>query len=433
MSSMNRRRLGRMLAGVAAAAPGAALAHLVPPAVDIDPARLGGVDALLDRLVARGLLAGASVQVAQHGRVLRERFVGQADIAAARRFGPDAILRLYSMTKPVTAAAIMMLYEDGALLLTDPVSKYVPEFAALRVHVAGEGEAMRTEPARPMRIVDLLVHTSGISNSWNPGPIAPLYVKAGLTAGTYIHDARIKGLPDVATRMATVPLTFQPGTRWLYSFATDIAGLVVERASGMGFGAFLETRLFRPLGMTDTGFFVPPDKAGRLASNYGLKAGALQLVEAGAGSPFLNPPSAQSGAAGLLSTLGDYGRFAAMLAQGGTYRGTTILSRAGAALMMSNHVPPAILADTLERFMAVGTGGSGGGAGYALGGAVLQDVGLSHNEGVQGEYTWGGAASTTFWAAPSIGLSVVMMTQLMPSGTLPLRDWLKAAVYRALV
>lgn len=428
----DRRQLLSALGGLTFAASTAQAGSTTTPGT-IDSARLTAVDQLLKELVDGGKLAGASAQVAQHGRVLHESFAGVADLADARRIAPDTIFRIYSMSKPVTACAVVLLQEDGALKLDDPVSTYVPELTDMRVWLEGEGETMRTEPARPIRVQDLLTHVSGISNSWNPGPIAPLYLQAGLRAGAYIHDPAIQGLPDVARRMAGVPLSFQPRSRWLYSFAPDIAGLVVERASGMSFGAFLRQRIFAPLGMVDTGFHVRPDDAPRMAASYGMAQGRLALIEAAAKSPFLKPPSAESGAAGLVSTLPDYGRFAAMLAGEGVVAGTRVMSRASARLMMASHVPAEVLGGTLDQFMGFGGGGTGGGLGQALGGVVIVDAAQSKAGGVNGEYGWGGAASTTFFAAPLLGLSAVLMTQLTPSGLLPLRDRLKAAVYGALI
>lgn len=393
--------------------------------------RLTAVGALLDALVSEGKVAGGSARVSVNGEAQFEHHAGAADLAANRAIAPDTIYRIYSMTKPVTAAAVMILVDDGKLSLSDPVTRFLPEFETLAVYAGEENGEIRTEPAQTMRIVDLLAHTSGISNSWNPGPIAPIYRKLGLNAGKFIHDPDMKGLPDFAARLAQAPLQFQPGTQWLYSFSPDVAGLVVERAAEMSFGAFLKARLFEPLGMKDTDFHVPADKAGRLASMYALKDGALVLAEAAEGSPFLAKPSAESGAAGLLSTLDDYDRFAAMLAQLGRRDGVRVLREKTARTMMANHVSKDVLGQTLSKFMAFGAGGSGGGMGAALGGAVLLDPALSSKPGVKGEYTWGGAASTTFFVAPDLGLDAVLMTQLFPSGTLPLLDLLKTAVYQA--
>lgn len=430
----------RRLLSAAAAAPLVALpfSPLVSPARagtvsgKLNPKRLTAVGALVDALVREGKIAGGSAKVSLKGEPLFEHYAGAADRASNRAISPDTIYRIYSMTKPVTATAVMILADDGKLSLSDPVTRFLPEFENLTVYAGEENGEIRTEPAHKMRIINLLTHTSGISNSWNPGPIAPIYRKLGLNAGQFIHDPGMKGLPDFAARMAKAPLQFQPGAQWLYSFSPDIAGLVIERASGMSFGAFLKARLFDPLGMKDTDFYVPAGKAGRLASMYALKDGALVLAEAAEGSPFLAKPSAESGAAGLLSTLDDYDRFAAMLAQLGQRNGVRVLREETAKSMMSSHVSPEVLGDTLSRFMAFGAGGAGGGMGAALCGAVLVDPELSDKPGIKGEYTWGGAASTTFFVVPELGLDAVLMTQLFPSGTLPLLDQLKTAVYQAM-
>ncbi|WP_293454517.1 serine hydrolase domain-containing protein [Phenylobacterium sp.] len=390
------------------------------------------VAALCDRLVAQKRLPGAAVQVSLGGEVALQHVAGWADVESGRPLAEDSLYRLFSMTKPVVAVALMMLYEDGRLLLTDPVADYVPEFANLRVHVAGQGAELETAPAQPMRLIHLLTHTSGLTNSWNGTPMSPLYSQAGLAAASWARDPGIEGLADYCARLGRIPLEFQPGSRWLYSIGPDVLGLVVERVSGQRFGDFLHERLFAPLGMADTGFFVRPDSAARLTTLYGRGASGLVALETGARSPYLAAPIADSGASGLVSSLPDYGRFARMLAGGGRAEGVRILSPAGARLMMSDQVAPEIAAPGLARHAAFGLGGVGSGMGFGLLGAVVTDVGRSHEEGVVGEYSWGGAASTTFWAAPSRDLAVVFMTQLSPSGTYPLRDWLKAAVYSEL-
>jgi len=434
--ALDRRRL----LTAAAASPIAALSSSFPPSArasivsgKIDPKRLDSVGALLERLVNEGKIAGGAARVAINGESVFERCAGMADIASGRAIAPDTIYRLYSMTKPVTAAAVMALVDDGKLKLDDPVEKFVPEFENLTVYVGEEDGEIRTEPAQTMRIINLLTHTSGISNSWTPGPIAPIYRELGLISGKFIHDPNINGLADVAARMAKAPLQFQPGTQWLYSFSPDIAGLVVERASGLSFGDFLKQSIFEPLGMTDTDFHVPPEKSARLANMYSLKEDSLILAEAADGSPFLNKPSAESGASGLLSTLGDFGKFASMLARDGKLNGKRVLSKHAARQMLSSTVSTEILGESLARFMAFGAGGSGGGMGFGLCGAVLLDPALSDAPGTKGEYTWGGAASTTSFVAPQLGLDAVLMTQLFPSGTLPLLDLLKTAVYEAVV
>jgi CubicO group peptidase (beta-lactamase class C family) len=284
-----------------------------------------------------------------------------------------------------------------------------------------------------MKVVHLLTHTSGLANSWNPGPLAASYQRAELVSASYPYNpAFADGLPEIARRLAAIHLQFQPGTEWLYSISTDIAGLIVERVSGQTFGSFLTAQIFDPLGMADTGFYVPANKKDRLASVYGKKDGALVLQEAADRSPFLVPPLVESGSAGLVTSLEDYGRFAAMLAGGGETRGVSVLSRSAVRAMTSSQVDADVLGTRFDRFMGFATGGSGKGMGMGLGGAVLVDPSASAIPGHLGEYTWGGAASTTFFAVPGTGIEATLMTQLFPSGTLPLRDMLKTSVYRAL-
>ena len=422
----------------AASAPLAALipsacATNNPPARTFNAARLSEAGALVDGLVDSGQIAGGAVRVSLHGELLFEHYAGKADIAAGKPIAPDTIYRAYSMTKPVTAAAVMLLVEDGKLSLDDPVAAYIPEFSDLAVFVAQEGEKTITEPAGVMRVVHLLTHTSGLANSWNPGPVSALYRKAGLISAQYAYDPAFRaGLSEVAARLGKIPLQFQPGSQWLYSLSPDIAGLIIERITGGSFSAFLKERIFGPLGMEDADFYVPAPKAERLANMYALKDGNLILAEAAAGSSFLTKPYAESGAAGLLCTLGDYHRFANMLAGLGETGGARVMNRDSVRTMTAPHVDPGVFGDTFQKFMGFASGGSGLGMEMALGGAVLTDPASAEKPGLKGEYTWGGAASTTFFAVPEVGLSATLMTQLFPSGTLPLRDMLKTAVYQAM-
>lgn len=424
----------RQLLALTAAAPFAGLAGgCMTRRVSQVPAGLDASTAFLDELVADGRLPGGAIRISRNGEVLLEYFAGKADIESGRAIAADTIYRAYSMTKPVTAAAIMVLVDEGKVALQDPVARHVPEFEGLSVMPPADGEPPRTGPAGDMRIRHLLAHTSGLGNSWSPGPIAQRYRQAGLISTAYPYDpAFTGGLSEVARRLGEIPLQFEPGTQWFYSISTDIAGLVVERASGQSFGTFLKERLFDPLEMPDTGFHVPAAKAGRLASVYTAGTDGLSPSEAARESPFLSPPYVESGSAGLVTTLGDYGRFAAMLAGLGRSRGVRVLSEASARTMLSPQVPSEVLGARFGEFMDFATGGSGRGMSMALGGAVLAGPSASDVPGVQGEYTWGGAASTTFFAVPELGLEATLMTQLFPSGTIPLRDLLRQSVYGAL-
>ncbi|KDA01530.1 serine hydrolase domain-containing protein [Hyphomonas oceanitis] len=434
MELTSRRRMLALAASSPFAGWAASCASPGRGPVPLRGVRFQGTGQFLDQLVETGQIAGGALRISQQGEVLYTHHAGKADIASGKAIRPDTIYRAYSMTKPVTAAAIMMLADEGKLSLDDPVREYVPEFSDLRVLASPDGEPVKTVPAGEMRIIHLLAHTSGLSNSWTPGPLAPLYQKAGLVSASYPYDPDFAGgLTEVARQLAEIPLQFQPGSQWLYSISPDIAGLVVERIKGQRFGAFLQEKMFDPLGMPDTGFHVPAEKAGRLAAVYALKEDKLVHQEPAESSPFLKAPYVESGSAGLVTTLDDYGRFAAMLAGLGTVNGVRVLSEDRARAMMSPHVDEAVLGPVFGRFMGFATGGSGKGMGMALGGAVLTDPAASRVPGVRGEYTWGGAASTTFIAVPEIGLEATLMTQLFPSGTLPLRDLMKKAVYDAIL
>ena len=339
------------------------------------------------------------------------------------------------MTKPVTAAAIMVLVDKGQLRLDDPVAKYVPEMAGLTVFTSSEGGAAAPVPARSATVKDLLTHTAGFSYWFQPGsPVAALY-DSEVGAGRFERwrfDPALGGLDGLARSLARVPLVSQPGERWHYSMSLEVAGIVVERVSGETLDAFMKARLFAPLGMTDTGFTVAPGQGHRLASLYGPKPeGGLERLERGSESLLLAPVPGLSGGGGLVSTLDDYGRFAAMLRNGGVLDGRRILSEGAARDMMTNQLEAGQLAE-LPDLAAFGLGGTGEGLGFGLGGAVALRSPANGIPVTPGEYSWGGAASTTFWIDPRHRMAVVFMTQLLPPSADMLRDQLHAAVYHAM-
>jgi CubicO group peptidase (beta-lactamase class C family) len=379
---------------------------------------LDPVVARLRGFVEQGELPFASLRVAQRGRVLAE-----AHISGVETIGPESIYRIYSMTKPVAAAGAVLLIEDGALTLDTPVAGIVPEFADLQV--LGEGDARI--PARVMTVGHLLTHTCGLANSWGEARVAPLYRQAGLTAAAWMYDPEIGGLAGFARRLGQLPLEHQPGADWLYGYGLDIAGLVIERISGERLGDFLKRRIFDPLGMADTGFFVPEDRADRLAGLYTAGEGGLNRVRSGAERTPLRRPLADSGSGALVSTLSDYGRFADMLANGGAVDGARVMSADSARLMMTPWGPQDHIEPRLRQFYG---GRLDGRMGQALGGVTRLDDGSG--PGSTGEYAWGGAAGTGFWATPGLGLSVTMMTQVMPAGAAPPRDALRPLIYQAL-
>jgi len=379
---------------------------------------LAPVVSRLRRLVDEGKLPYASIRIARHGQVLCE-----AHIPGAEAIGPDSVYRIYSMTKPVVAAGVVRLVEDGELSLQDPVSKFVPGFASLEV-MAGPGG--QRHPARPMRVAHLLTHSCGLANSWGDADVVPLYREAGLVAAQWMYDPEIGGLEGFAERLGTLPLQFQPGTDWVYGYGLDIAGLVIERITGERLGDYLRRRFFDPLGMAATGFFVPEARAARLAGLYVAGQGGIAAVADGGERAPLQRPFADAGSAGLVSTLEDYGRFADMLANGGAYGRTQVMAPRSVRLLTAPFRAQAPLLRSLMRFGNYEPGS----VGQALGGVVRLDD--RAGPGSAGEYAWGGAAGTGFWATPGLGLSVTMMTQLMPVTAMPARDMLRPMVYQAL-
>ncbi|MCW4455254.1 beta-lactamase family protein [Flavobacterium sp. MXW15] len=380
--------------------------------------RFDPVIARLRGLVEDGQLPFASIRIARRGTMLAE-----AHLSGSESIGPDSLYRIYSMTKPVVAAATVLLVEDGRLALEDPVAKYVPEFADLKV-AAGALDAL--EPARPMTVAHLLTHSCGLVNSWGDARVAPLYREAGLVAAAWMYDPAVGGLEGFARRLSALPLEFQPGSDWVYGCGLDIAGLVIERISGQCLGAFLKRRIFDPLGMADTGFFVPEEHAGRLAGLYNARDGGIVRVADGSERSPLKRPFADAGSAGLVSTLEDYGRFADMLANGGARGDVRVMSGASARLLMTPHGAQEALLPALQRFGSYAPGS----VGQALGGITRLDD--RSGPGSAGEYAWGGAAGTGFWATPGPGLSVTLMTQLMPAAAVPARDVLRPLIYAAL-
>ncbi|MGN6653799.1 MAG: serine hydrolase domain-containing protein [Rhodanobacter sp.] len=398
------------------AAAGAAACGLVAPAFARD--RFAPAIARLRGFVEAGQLPFASIRIARHGLVL-----AQTHISGVEAIGPESLYRIYSMTTPVVAAGAVLLVEDGKLSLHDPVAKYVPEFARLKV-VAGSLQHL--EPARTMTVGHLLTHSCGLANSWGDARVAPLYREAGLVAAAWMYDPNIGGLEGFAKRLSALPLEFQPGTSWIYGYGLDIAGLVIQRITGERLGTFLKRRIFDPLGMAATGFFVPPSRAGQLTGLYHARDGGVVRVTDGSERKPLLQPFADGGSAGLVSTLEDYGRFADMLVSGGARGDVRVLSKASARLLMTPYGPQEPLLPALQRFGNYEPGS----VGMALGGITRLDN--RSGPGSAGEYAWGGAAGTGFFATPGLGLSVTLMTQLMPVTAVPARDALRPLVYAAI-
>src|SRR5579884_3473675 len=383
-------------------------------------------DHLVERYVRPGEIAGCQVLVARRGRTAYFRCFGLADLERRQPVREDTIWRIYSMTKPITSVALMTLYERGCFQLTDPVHRFLPEWKEVRVCVTEGGRSQLVEPERPVTVRDLLTHTDGLSYGMEPEhPVDRLYAEAGL------RDPSMT-LEELSRRLASLPLAFQPGSRWRYSFATDVCGRLVEVLADRPFGQYLRETIFEPLGMVDTGFVVPAGAGSRFAANYQRRPeGGLQLLDDPARSPYLTARPLESGGGGLVSTTPDYLRFCEMLRRGGELEGARVLGPRTVAFMARNHLPGgaplsriALGAFCETRFPGVG---------FGLGLAVLLDPVEAGGVGSPGEVFWGGAASTLFWVDPAEDLVVIFMAQLMPSGTFDFRGQLRQLVHQAIV
>jgi len=408
--------------------------------VEVDPAEVGFATDRLHRLddhfrhyVDDGLLKGWLLTVSRRGQLAYVASYGQRDAEAGLPVEPDTLWRIYSMTKPVTSVATMMLYEQGAFELTDPVSKFIPSFKDMRVFAGGSDQRPVTVPAtEPVRIWHLLTHTSGLTYGFHRShPVDGMYRAAGFDLGL-----RPGTLEEACDSWASLPLLFQPGTEWNYSVATDVLGRVVEVASGQSLDDFFAQRIFGPLGMTDTAFYVKPDELDRLAALYarGLdgKAGRFNALA----EEVRKPPAMLSGGGGLVSTAADYNRFLNMLlpradSPAGELDDSRLLSPRTVSYMGRNHLPGN---KDLEQFgRALNAESPQRGVGFGLGFAVVIDPASLRSVCSEGELSWGGAASTAFWIDPAEELTATFFTQLIPSSAHPIRPQLRQLVYQALV
>ncbi len=381
--------------------------------------RLDRIGAAMHRYVDDGRIAGMVVLVARHGKIVYENAVGKQDVANNTVMARDTLFRIYSMTKPITAVAAMMLYEEGSFQLTDPVSTYLPEFKDLKVLEDGQEVAPKT----PMTMQQLLSHTGGLAYGFDKeNPVERQYWDREVLLSPDLHE--------FAQRLSRIPLRFQPGTRWYYSLSSDVAGAVIERISGIPFDQFLQTRIFAPLGMHDTFFDVPVDDLHRFGPDYKWNAETKTLDALPVPKyPIYRNTTLFSGGGGLVSTADDYMRFCEMLRAGGTLDGARILSPKTIQLMTTNMLP-AVLHDAAKKTLP-SEGDYSRGYGFGLGLAVLVDVAASAVPGSVGEYTWGGAAGTNFWVDPAEDLAVVSMIQLMDSPW-PWDNELRTLTYQAM-
>jgi CubicO group peptidase (beta-lactamase class C family) len=394
-------------------------------AAGLDERRLGSIgEHLRSRYLDPGKIAGAQVAVVRNGAIGYFESFGQRDRERDLPVSDDTIWRLYSMTKPVTGVAMMTLYERGHFQLDDAVDRWIPEWKNMTVAEPDPNGGTRIVPAhRPPTIRDILTHTSGIG-------YGPENRDLDLGARGWLAD---QDLTSLAAAFGEWPLRFQPGTRWLYSHGMDVAARLVEIMSGLPFDEYLRRQIFDPLQMVDTDFWVPADKVGRFAACYGRNSRKeLVLVDDPTTSTYLRMPKLFNGGGGLVGTTSDYVRFCTMLANGGELDGQRILGRKTLELMTSNH----LRGDGEMSDFALPSGyGEVGftGRGFGLTVAVEKEPRATGVVGSAGSFSWGGAASTTFWVDPAEQLAVVFMTQLLPSGTFNFPGQLKALVYGAVL
>jgi len=410
---------------------------MFPNTVEVDPGEIGFDAARLERIerhfsryVQDGRLPGWLVTVLRDGQLAYTVGHGRSDLEADRPVRDDTIWRIYSMTKPITSVAAMMLWEDGAFELRDPVSAFIHSFGEARVWQGGSSLKPVTGPlVEPMRMWHLLTHTSGLTYGFHHAhPVDALYRARGFEWSTP-PGLDLAGCCDA---WAQLPLLFQPGTEWNYGVSTDVLGRVVEVLSGQSLDEFFAQRIFEPLAMTATGFSVAPEDHERAAALYSPDAKTRQARRNDVlGGDALRPPDCHSGGGGLVSTAGDYLRFMRLLLGEGELDGVRLLSNRTVRYMARNHLPGGADLDAFGRPLFAEV--SFEGVGFGLGFSVVQDPVAYRVASSPGELSWGGAASTAFWIDPSERLGVLFLTQLLPSSTWPLRSQLRQLVYQALV
>jgi CubicO group peptidase (beta-lactamase class C family) len=417
----------------------------VVPAASASPESAGMSEARLQRLedhlkrnyIDSGRFSCTQTLVYRRGKVVHSASQGFADVERKLPVKDDTIFRIYSMSKPITSVAFMMLVEEGRVALDEPVHRYIPEWRNLGVYVGGmptigvqpggPPRFITKPPARPMQIVDLLRHTSGLTYGFQNRTAVDAAYRA-----MKVEDV-LKGntLQSMIEKLAQVPLDFSPGDAWNYSVSVDVLGYLIGKISGKPFDVFLKERVFDPLGMIDTAFYVPNDKAHRLAACYSADGkGGKVLQDDPTKSPYLEPPTFLSGGGGLVSTTADYLKFARMLLGRGALGNVRLLSPKTLALMTTNHLPGGKFLPELSRSLF--SESIYDGVGFGLGFAVTMDPARTLIPGSSGEFCWNGAATTSFWADPAEDLAVIFMTQNLPSAAYPVRRELRTLVYSAI-
>ena len=398
-----------------------------PDQVGLSAARLARISGWMRGWVDSGKLPGMTVCVMRRGQLAFAETHGKADVERNKPMRPDTIVRIYSMTKPLTSTAIMMLYEEGRFQLDEPISKFIPAFKNPRVYAGGSRGKIDSVPAeREITFRDLLTHTSGLTYGFMEStPVDAVYRDQKIDFGTATES-----LADVVERLAAVPLIAQPGKAWNYSVATDVLGYLVQVISGQPFDVFLREKVLKPLGMLDTDFIVAKDKQERFATCYMPgKDGKLAVMDDPTKSNYLEPRKGYSGGGGLAGTAGDYLRFCKFMLNKGELDGVRLLGRKTVELMTSNHLPGDMADMGMPRFSESPYYGIG----FGLGFSVMINPAKAQILGTAGEYAWGGAASTAFWCDPAEDMAVVLLTQLYPSSTYPIRRDLRVLTYQAIV
>ena len=400
-----------------------------PKEVGLDATRLKNIDKHFNRYVDEGRLAGYAVAVARHGKVAHFGMYGHKDSETSAPITDDTMYRIYSMTKPITSIALMMLVERGLLQLTDPVSKFIPSFGETRVWNTGTVlKPLTNALTEPIRIWHLLTHTAGMTYGWMYSDLVDdMYRRAGFEAGVAYKDS----LEVVCDKYAALPLVFQPGSSWNYSVATDIVGRVIEVVGKMPLDEFFDKNIFQPLEMHDTGFWVPEEKHERVASLYRYdETNHKKAKISGFANSSLEKPAFLSGGGGLISTADDYFKFIRMLEGRGKSGNVRLLSPSTFEMMVMNHLPNNADISTFGR--PLGEEIFYDGLGFGLGFGVVVDQAKTRVACPNGTFSWGGMASTAFWVDPVNEISAMFFTQLIPSSTYPIRQYLRSLVYAAL-
>ena len=401
-----------------------------PTEVGIDPERIERLGAHLAKYVDDGRLPGVNVLVSRAGKVAYRYMHGYRDLERGLPVESDTIYRFYSMTKPITSIAAMQLYEKGLLQLKDPISNWIPGFSDSKVFVGGDAVSPETRDAsREITVHDLLTHTSGLTYHFHmANAVDEMYRSSGFDWTSSPGD-----LENQCNVLASLPLLFDPGTEWNYSYSTDVLGRVVEVVSGLALDSYMEENIFRPLGMSDTGFFVREGRESRFASCYYPEGKNKQatLLDDWQRSQYLKKPVGLSGGGGLVSTLADYHRFTQALRSNGVLNEQRIIGRKTLQFMTRNHLPGGV--DLTEYGRPLFSETTYDGVGFGLGFSVVLDPTKARVLSQEGEYGWGGAASTAFWVDPVEDLTVIFLTQLLPSSTHPIRPEMKALIYQSLL